>query len=34
MTTTMGIAMSMILWVFFDDMKIINRRKNKNVYKI
>ena len=28
MTITMGIAMSMIIWVYFDDMKIINGKKN------
>ena len=28
MTITMGIAMSMIIWVCFDDMKIINGKKN------
>lgn len=28
MTITMGIVMSMILWVYFDDMRIINGRKN------
>lgn len=28
MTITMGITMSMIIWVYFDDMKIINGKKN------
>lgn len=29
MTITMGIAMSMIIWVYFDDMKIINGKKKQ-----